>query len=160
MNGDPLLVYVAAPRDTGESVLRLHDDLAELGIRGVATWPLFGWKEELDGVAGADRARAALGINDADLAEADVVFFIGRATGGTEALCETARAIEERMAVVWLGERLLSSYRPGVVCVPTFEVATQQLAAWEMLTRGAPPGSRRRILFQAAVDAGMREVRP
>lgn len=122
-------VYVAAPFSDAGVVRVVHDRLGTLGIVPTSRW--------VDQASGAEdfarfepsRLRAIAAQNDADLRGSDALLVLARAGAGGEMFAEARVGLDWGKAVVWVGRRILSAWRSGVVLVEDVDDAFPVLSA-------------------------------
>lgn len=105
-------IYVAAPYEDAAFVRQVHTRLRERKFT-----PTSSWAETAKGadVLTPEIAQTAITVNDADLRSSDAVFVIARPGAGGEMFCEIAAALMHGIRVFWVGRKVLSAYRDGVV---------------------------------------------
>ena len=123
-----LYCYVAAPYIDAGRVLDVHERLVDLGIQPTSTWARTAdGPEDLSRVT-EDGLRLIARANDSDLRGSHVVLVLARDGAGGEMFAEARIALEWGRPVVWVGRRILSAYRDGVVRVEDIDDALVVLA--------------------------------
>lgn len=122
-------VYVAAPFEDAGIVRMVHERFASLGLTPTAKWADHADGKEDFARFEPARLRAFAHQNDKDLRDSDVVLVIARAGAGGEMFAEARLAIEWGKAVVWVGRRILSAWRHGVVSADSIDDAVDLLVA-------------------------------
>ena len=106
-----LRVYVASNYLNAGVVRDLHDRLLSYGIQPTSSWATAARGPESPDPAVIARAIAQ---NDADIERSDAMIVIATERSG-ETFAEARHAIFRGIPVYWVGRRILSAYRSGVV---------------------------------------------
>lgn len=108
-------VYVAAPFQDAPMVREVHERLVALGATYTSTWAESAvGEEDFSKFTPTQLARIA-DSNDEDVRRSDIVLVMARHGAGGESFCEARLAIDLGRRVLWVGRRILSAWRPGVI---------------------------------------------
>lgn len=121
-------VYVAAPYADAPAVREVHGRMLALGsLRPTSSWAMRATgPERLESMALLD-IHSAIECNDRDLADSDAMLVLARSNAGGEMFAEVARALAQDIQIVWVGRRILSTFRPGVLIVDDLDEALEVL---------------------------------
>lgn len=133
-------VYVAAPYDAAGFVREhVHERLRSIGLDPTSRWAEHALgPENFDHFSPAD-LRLIAEANDRDVERSDVVLVIARAAAGGEMFAEARYALMLGKHLVWVGRRILSSWRHGVERVEDLDAAMVHLANWFAIRSGRVP---------------------
>lgn len=124
-----LLVYVAAPFERRELVRKVEKDLFCHWMDSTASWA----KLEHEGLPPTELAAQQIKQNDDDIAISHALLVLAEPGLGGEMFAEVARALLFGIPIVWVGRRILSTFRPGVIESPSVEEAINLLESWSNL---------------------------
>jgi hypothetical protein len=130
MNSSACRVYVAAPLADAPLVRDVHARLRQHGFLPVSYWAEEPSNYGVDDFEDLAAVRAKMALNDAGVAGADVFLVLARDGAGGEMFCEARMAIAMGAPVVWVGRRVLSTFREGVYHFDGLELAMQFLLMW------------------------------
>lgn len=109
-------VYVAAPYVDRFHVRLLHRAMPALGLAPTSKWAETD-EDEFD--MPQARLRELANENDRAIRMSDVVLVIARDGVGGEMFAEARYAISRLVPVYWVGRKILSAHRPGVLICET-----------------------------------------
>lgn len=131
-------VYVAAPFADGAFVREhVHERLASVGATPTSTWVHASAGPEDFSRYTIEALREAAARNDADIRRSDVVLALARDGAGGEMFAEVRYALEIGRPVLWVGRRILSAWRVGVVRCDDLDDALTALRSWGARRTGA-----------------------
>lgn len=134
-----LTVYVAAPYGDAAHVRHVHERLLSFDLVPTSRWATAAKGLEDYGLSAA-ALRAAAEQNDADLRSSDFVLALARDDAGGEMFAECRIALEWDKPIVWVGRRILSAWRSGVVIAEDLDDAVRLLAAMRRAVAGGARG--------------------
>lgn len=124
-------IYVAAPLADAPLVRDVHAQLRAHGLVPVSHWAERQGDDPNDNFDDAEEVQAKLRLNDAGVAAADVFLVLAREGAGGEMFCEAARALALGAPVIWVGRRVLSTFREGVRYFHSRESAVHFILTWK-----------------------------
>jgi hypothetical protein len=127
---NPLHVYLAMPFAERASARAINRRLEALGLMPTGTWCV---QEQPEDALTLGELRYLATCNDADVERSHALLVIASAGQGGEMFCEVGRALVARTPIAWVGRRVLSTRRPGVVEAPSVEAAVTLLQGWAQL---------------------------
>lgn len=123
-----IAVYVAAPYADAPAVREVHGRMLALGsLRPTSSWAMRATGPERLESLSIDEIASAIECNDRDLFDSDAMLVLARSNVGGEMFAEVARALAAAIPIVWVGRRILSTFRPGVFVVDDLDEALEVL---------------------------------
>lgn len=121
-------VYIASPYEDSPIVARVAEKLYSFGISSTSYWALQadGRKEDQSRSTPEDLRSYAL-RNDADVLDSDAVVVLARPGTGGEMFAEARFALIVGKPVIWVGRKILSTWREGVTWVEDSDDAVSLL---------------------------------
>lgn len=121
-------VYVCAPfEDAGHVRDVVHPRLLAFGLEPSSRWVEGARGVENQAAFTPHALRALAEANDLDLGNSHAVLVIARELAGGEMFAEARFALVMGLPVVWIGRRILSAWRDGVVRVEDLDEAISVL---------------------------------
>lgn len=151
--------YVASRFAERFAVRAIHLRLRARGITPTSRWA--DTPDHLADTSNPEEARAAALMNDEDIDASDAMLVVATPELGEHA-CEARYSLALSIPVVWLGRRILSSYRPGVVRVDSLDEAIERLAQFAEIPpwSGDGPDARRLAIWYEVTGGRLPPLEP